>query len=300
MELDYLDNNNFCFITYRAHIMEPQVFEDFLTSFLPYISLKFPNYIYSVEKDDTPDRHIHLLLEHKEKDKQKLKQRIEAKYYKDFKKSIQDKQTDLNCAIKYGKGPDGEDFGFTMKIEDKMKCIGYIFKDITRRNKNGGLSQSLITQCCDFYFSNRRIKNATDNDWKILTTKNIHIKIEQFCKQNNVDVNTPLLQQHMVKDKYTFINLTPKQRKMAFAELRYYGGKDSHYIQQDLQGEELPHPYGDSNLAAMYTPSEAFSQLYTYNKENQKLKDTLNRREFEIKQLEKQIEELKNATKKMK
>lgn len=289
MELSDLDKANFTFITFRAHVSEPQVFEDFISFFLPHISSKFPFYIYSIEDDDSPSRHIHLLLQHNEKDKQKLKQKIEAKQFKEFTKLLKNKETALSHAIKYGKGPDGEDFGFTMKIEDKMKCIGYIFKDITRRNKLSGLSQSLITQCCDFYFANRRIKNATDNDWKIITTKNIHTKVEQFCKEKNQDLNSPLLQHNMVKDKYTFINLTTKQRKMAFAELRYYNGKDGHNIQQDLQGEDLPHPSDDYLVHA--------GGLL---KKNEKLQDILNRREFQIRQQEKQIEELKLKLKEMK
>jgi hypothetical protein len=256
MELSNLDKANFTFITFRAHVSEPQVFEDFINIFLPYISLKFPFYIYSIEDDDTPSRHIHILLQHDQKDKQKLKQKIEAKYFKDFTKSLKSKETALAHALKYGKGPDGEDFGFTMKIEDKMKCIGYIYKDITRRNRTEGISQDCITQCCDFYHANRRIKNSSENDWKILTTKNIHIKVEQFCKEKNQDLNSPLLQHNMVKDKHTFINLTTKQRKMAFAELRYYNGKDTLDLQQDLTGDEtyggpddyVAHPWYDMKI----------------------------------------------------
>jgi len=262
MELSELEKANFTFITFRAHVSEPQVFEDFINTFLPYISLKFSFYIYSIEDDDTSSRHIHLLLQHDQKDKQKLKQKIEAKYFKDFSKSIKDKQTNLSCALKYGKGPDGEDFGFTMKIEDKMKCIGYIFKDITRRNKTSGLSQSLITQCCDFYFSNRRIKNTTDNDWKQLTTKNIHVKIEEYCKTTGQDVMSPLLQFNMVKDKHTFIQLTTKQRKMAFAELRYHQGNNTSKIRMDLTDDTEEIAWCD----------------YGYSKEdyNQKLEDLQN------------------------
>lgn len=278
MELAELDKHNFTFITFRAHVSEPQVFEDFISIFLPYVSLKFSFYIYSIEDDDTSSRHIHLLLQHDQKDKQKLKQKIEAKYFKDFSKSIQDKQTDLKCAIKYGKGPSGEDFGFTMKIEDKMKCIGYIFKDITRRNKTSGLSQSLITECCDFYFANRRIKNTTDNDWKQLTTKNIHVKIEEYCKTTGQDVMSPLLQFNMVKDKHTFINLTTKQRKMAFAELRYYQGNNNSNIRQDLtdDSEELsPHEYGFSKSDYVEKIENYENQIHELKIENEKLKKLL-------------------------
>jgi hypothetical protein len=264
MELSDIDNANFTFITFRAHVSEPQVFEDFISTFLPYISLKFSFYIYSIEDDDTSSRHIHLLLQHDQKDKQKLKQKIEAKYFKDFSKSIQDKQTNLKCAIKYGKGPDGEDFGFTMKIEDKMKCIGYIFKDITRRNKISGLSQSLITTCCDFYFANRRIKNTTDNDWKQLTVKNIHVKIEEYCKATGQDVLSPLLQFNMVQDKHTFIQLTTKQRKMALAELAISQGHSDDKIRTEMEGEE----YIQNEF---YTPNEIMAIKNEAVAENKRL-----------------------------
>lgn len=292
MELDYLDKNNFCFITYRAAEGEPQVFEDFISIFLPHISLKFPNYIYSIENDGTPSRHIHLLLQHHESEHGKLKQKIEAKYFTDFKKSIQDKQTDLTVAFKYGsKSRDTaltaeKLFGFTMKIEDKMKCIGYIFKDITRRNNNGGLSQSLITQCCDFYWSNRRIKNATDNDWKQLTSKNIHIKIEEYCKTTEQDVLSPLLQFNMVKDKHTFIQLTTKQRKMAIAELAISQGKDNPKIRAEMEGEEY-------NSSEYYTPEEImkkYKDLLLVHKQ-----EKINY-EAKISRLEKQIKLLKKKT----
>ncbi len=239
MELADLDKLNFTFITFRAHVSEPQVFEDFISYFLPHISLKFPFYIYSIEEDDSPSRHIHILLQHDLKDKQKLQQRIEAKYFKDFTKSIKDKQTDLKYALVYGRGPDGDSFGFSMTIEDKMKSVGYIYKDITRRNKTEGISQALITRCCDFYYANRRIKNATENDWKQLTAKNIHQKVEEYCKNTEQDVLSPLLQFNMVKDKHTFIQLSVKQRKMAFAELAISQGHNCDKIRTEMEGEEF-------------------------------------------------------------
>jgi len=220
MELSDIDKANFTFITFRAHVSEPQVFEDFINIFLPYISLKFPFYIYSIEDDDTPSRHIHLLLQHDQKDKQKLKQKIEAKYFKDFLKSLKSKETALAHALKYGKGPDGEDFGFTMKIEDKMKCIGYIYKDITRRNRTEGISQDCITQCCDFYYANRRIKNSSDNDWKIITSKNFHIKLEQYATENDKTVHDYDLVARMTHDKHSF-QISAKDQEKYICELRF-------------------------------------------------------------------------------
>jgi hypothetical protein len=151
-----------------------------------------------------------------------------------------------------------------MKIEDKMKCIGYIFKDITRRNKISGLSQSLITTCCDFYFANRRIKNTTDNDWKQLTVKNIHVKIEEYCKATGQDVLSPLLQFNMVQDKHTFIQLTTKQRKMALAELAISQGHSDDKIRTEMEGEE----YIQNEF---YTPNEIMAIKNEAVAENKRL-----------------------------
>lgn len=236
MDVAELDRNKFTFITFRAHVSEPQVFEDFIAYFLPHISSKFPFYIYSIENDDTPGRHIHLLLQHYESEHKFLKQKIEAKWFKDFKLRIKNKQTQLNCAFKYGSKSvticRDEIFGFTMKLEEKMKCIGYIFKDITRRNKSCGLSQSLITKCCDFYFANRRIENATDKDWKIINNKNFHISCEQFAEQNNMTVHDYELIARMTHQRHSF-QISAKDQEKYIAELRFanknYDGKNNEF-----------------------------------------------------------------------
>lgn len=218
--LAHIDNAQLCFITFRPSCSEPQVFEDFVAILLPHISLKFPFYIYAIEADDTPSRHIHILLQHKEKETKFLKQKIESKWYKDFSKSLKDKSSKMKVALHYGKGPDGEDFGFTMKIEDKMKAIGYIFKDITRRHRIDSLSQEVITQCCDFYYSNRRIKNSTENDIKIINNKNFHIKCEEFAKQNSLTVRDYSLVARMTFERHSF-QISARDLKKYLAELKF-------------------------------------------------------------------------------
>jgi len=228
MELAELNKNRIGFITFRSHVSNPQVFEDFLSVFLPFISLNFPTYTYSIEKDDTPDRHIHMAVVVDEKiyDTQKLKQKIESKWYKDLMKRLSLSQTDIKHAWKldYNKDPDPEtDSSGNLKmtqIEHKMKVIGYIHKDINRRTEIRGLSQSLITKCCDFYFANRKNKNAVDKDWKQITSKNFHIIVEQYCKDKDYDLLDPMIHEYMVQDKHTFLQLSTKQRKMGFAELK--------------------------------------------------------------------------------
>ena len=242
MELEGLNKQRLGFITFRAHVSQPQVFEDFMSVFLPYISSNFSIYTYSIEKDDSPDRHLHMAVAVDEKiyDTQKLKQKIEAKWLRDFNKRLSLGPTDIKHAyvLKFNEDPDDENKKIKMnQLEHKMKIIGYIHKEINRRTEISGLSQSLITKCCDFYFANRKMENKVDNDWKLLTTKNIHILTEQFCKETGQDVMSPLLQYNMVKNKYTFIQLSVKQRKMAFAELKYSQGKNDDKIRADIYGD---------------------------------------------------------------
>lgn len=273
MELVELDKHRIGFITFRAHVSQPHIFEDFMSVFIPYISSNFSIYTYSVEKDDSPDRHIHMALVVDEKiyDTQKLKQKIEAKWFRDFKDRCHLGPTDIKHAyvLKFNEDPDDNTTKIKMnQLDHKMKIIGYIHKDINRRTEIRGLSQSLITACCDFYFANRRIQNKVDNDWKLLTTKNIHVKIEEYCKETGQDVMSPLLQFNMVKDKHSFIQLSTKQRKMAFAELRYHQGNNDPQIRQDLtdDSEQLDiQEYG-------FSKSDYVAKLENYQDEIHKLK----------------------------
>lgn len=288
MELSGLNNQRIGFITFRAHVSQPQVFEDFMSVFLPYISLNFSIYTYSIEKDDSPDRHLHMAVAVDEKiyDTQKFKQKIEAKWLKEFNKRLSLGPTDIKHAyvLKFNEDPDDETKKIKMnQLEHKMKIIGYIHKEINRRTDICGLSQSLITTCCDFYFANRRMENKVDKDWKIISTRNIHVLTEQFCKEHELDVMSPMLQHHMVKNKYTFCQLSKKQRKMAFAELRYNQGKDSYKIRAELEGED------STTESDFFSPDEIMSMKNEAIAENKRLIAENN-------DLRRQLNALKNKT----
>lgn len=270
MELAGLNNQRIGFITFRAHVSQPQVFEDFMSVFLPYISSNFSIYTYSIEKDDSPDRHLHMAVAVDEKiyDTQKFKQKIEAKWLKEFNKRLSLGPTDIKHAyvLKFNEDPDDETKKIKMnQLEHKMKIIGYIHKEINRRTDICGLSQSLITKCCDFYFANRRMENKVDNDWKLLTTKNIHVKIEEYCKTTGQDVLSPILFHEMRKNKYTFVQLSNKQRKMALAEVAISQGKDSYKIRAESEGED------STTERDFFSPDEIMSMKNEAIAENKRL-----------------------------
>jgi len=111
----------FGFVTFRAHESEPQVFEDFLTMFLPIIHTT-TFYAYTIEEDNTPARHIHCFfcLKNTERDKGHIDQKFNKKLMREFKNSIKLKQTQWQHAY------DSKLVGNT--YEDVMKTLGYTMK----------------------------------------------------------------------------------------------------------------------------------------------------------------------------
>ena len=151
MEGNELMKSRWGFITFRAHICETQVFEDFINIFLPILN-NFEQYAYSIEEDNTPNRHIHAILSLNSsiKDKSKLDQKFNNKFMKDFKKSLGIKQTDWAHAY------DSKYLPHTS--EDVLKVLGYVLKDdnVTRRRVKN-ISNNFLTQGIKFHLSTATI-----------------------------------------------------------------------------------------------------------------------------------------------
>lgn len=221
-------NTRYTFFTFRAAPNEPQVFEDYLTLILPIIH-KSSQYSYSIEMDDSPNRHIHVFcsLGPKEKDASKIKQRFcEFKDMKLFRKSLNFKSTNWNVAFRFGKKyneDDSESLALIPRTEsDHMKALGYTMKAIDKRYKINGIKITEMTRAMKFYATTARIKDSSlKNNWTAIKPQNIHTFLEDFCKKNNVDVNDTGLIPMMVKSKHTFNQITSKQLKLSIAELKY-------------------------------------------------------------------------------
>lgn len=207
-------------ITFRAHESEPQVFEDFLTIFLPI--LRTTNYYaYSVELDQTPQRHIHCIfsLTSKQIDKSKIEQKFLNKQMKDFKKSLEQKQTQFNhawfCKL------------VGNSYHDVMKMLGYTMKG-WKMNETQLLRYELmrinlevVTQAVEYYESTARIKKScVNNDWKQINAKNFHILCEAFAEQNDMTVHDYELIAKMTHARHTF-NIPDKMLKKHLAELKF-------------------------------------------------------------------------------
>lgn len=246
--MDEIDKSNGCFLTFRAHMSEPDVFEDFLHIFLPIVTTKFPNHIYSVEKDDSPDRHLHLFFLHNEKETKNIKQKLYPKAVKDFFKSLNSSETTMKNSFLIGRKfnqTEEESFGFKMTLEDKMKAIAYCGKDICRRQVINHISQEVITTSCKFYYSTEKRKPSTEKGWKIINGKNFHIKLEEYSSKNNMTVHDYELIPKMTHDRHTF-QLTAREQKKYIAELRF-AHKEYNLINDEvldfMEYEDQNHPY---------------------------------------------------------
>lgn len=281
------------FITFRAHVSEPQLFEDFINIFLPILNT-FNTYAYSIEEDNSPNRHIHSIfnLTSSMKDRSKIDQKFNNKYMKDFKKSLGIKQTQWTAAY--------DSKMVENSLEDFLKVLGYCIKDdnVTRRRVKN-IPINFLTQGIKFHVSTARIENSVvKNDWKAIKPQNIHIFLEDFCEKNNIDVSDTELVPKMVKSKHTFNQITSKQLKLSIAELKY----------QKMENEEknyenlliIKNHMDDSNPKIDELLEENMrlrEDLQNYESKkiqdlNSQMSDIKNRHKFQISQKDKQIKQL--------
>lgn len=234
---EVIANNNAYAITFNYHPSETQLFEDTLLFLIPSLK-KCDSYAYSIEKDDTPYRHIHIFLSHnKITDKQKVVQKIRPKPIDKIIKSCKETQFD----------PKYEEKAIQIKqlkeIEDKRGWIGYIFKDNPNRLESNIINQDYITESVKIYHANERLDKPCQDGWKPLTSRNFHDKIEQFCKKQEYDVNASSLVYDLIRSKHTFLNLTTKQLKMGISELKFAHELDDPdditIIDEYTKGEEI-------------------------------------------------------------
>lgn len=205
----------FYLFTFRPQISDQHLFEDFLSIFLPILDT-LSKFSYSIEEDGTLNKHIHVLVEHKAKDNNAWKQLFKRKIFKDFKECLASKMTN--------------DHGFDDRMvkedpEDLLKVLGYVNKetDCIRRKYKGFTNEEVLSGIKFYYASEHIDKSKVTNDWTVLTTKNAHVIIEKFVKDNELDWNEFMIEQtikiKMIESKYSFINFNKKAQAQLFNEL---------------------------------------------------------------------------------
>ena len=206
------------FLTARSHVSETQIFEDYLNILMPFIK-KHQEYHYSIEKDNTCDRHIHVLLEDNAKDMDAFKRKLNTKDFKLFWEFLR------------GKISHKDQLTFTeiIKPDDVKKTVGYIFKDVNSRQGSSKFEdKEYIQECVSLYWTVKRLeaRKPDIDDIKVVTTKNFYATTQEFCNKTNIRYDDPDILYKMKKAGYGFINLSRRQKEEGFRELRIFKNQE--------------------------------------------------------------------------
>lgn len=239
----------FIFFTFKAHIAEVELFEDFFTLIKPLI-LKHPQYAYCIEKDGTLDRHLHMLVgDPKYTEMKQFKQKLTAKKYQNFKAYIKQGYQTNQYAFDTQLLPDTE--------EDIMTVLGYIYKDNKCLRRDTTFSDEYILDSCKLYFTSEKLKYKTrKNDWRYINTKNAHSIIEMLVDKYDelnyhfLQFQTSKLLPIMWKEKISMLQLKDNQLRLVMKELHYHYEPE---MQPKINADKLVgHPE--------YQPEEEFEQ----------------------------------------
>lgn len=212
-------------ITIKSNVCDPEYFEQYLTLLKPFLE-NFDKYSYSVEWDDTLDRHLHLILETPDRDWSSLFNKLKTKHFKSIIQNMP-KSTILKNFIH------GEKVKETQ--EDIYTILGYVNKWHCNRRSHKGWTDTDILNAVKFYVTSKHHeKSQIKSDIKIVTTKNIYAMAIQFCQDTETKIDDPMIRLNMTKQGYGFVNVSPVNVSRAFKELRIMKGVQTHGDYHDI------------------------------------------------------------------
>ena len=216
------------FLTFRGHPSEPQVMEDFLTIFLKTIQKK-SRYAWSIEWDDTPQKHIHVLLCNVN-DISKIKQLFNTKMYKMFQTYLKDKETN------WLSDKDNQGFFHYLTINDNDPknteyYLGYTNKHNNRRRYQKEFTQQEITDAVKHYHMIQQLdesKPKIKNNITMITNKNIYQNIISFVEdpKNETSYDDRYLKYKTIKAGYFYSQVSDKTEAKVFQELRIMNNQE--------------------------------------------------------------------------
>lgn len=202
--------------TFRPQITDQDLFETFLDIFLPFLK-EFPKYSYSIEEDNTLNKHIHIMYECKADCNNKaLPQKLNRNLFKSFKDCLKNKLTNVENGMDDRKVKD--------TTEDFLKVLGYVNKETNCvRRKSIGFTNEQILEAVSYHYATAAIeKSKPKSDIKVMTSKNIHIHIKDYCQSNNLDPGNPIVKLKMTKDCYAFSQVSKVPETFKEIEIQMY------------------------------------------------------------------------------
>lgn len=204
---------HYIFITLRLQVNDISHFESFVNSkLIPYIT-SLPVYFYTIEKDNSPDRHLHAIFKNQEKDKYALTRKLTNWLKKHLKEVVHDSDTAVAFDIQ------------SLKPDDVKIKIGYIYKeDDLLRSDSSHVDD--IQSCKDLYTAQLKPKKSIityDREMKNVLSKTIFSytydyfrKTEKEFTPNNIDE----IYYYMIQDGYSFINCSKYVKSQCLVELK--------------------------------------------------------------------------------
>lgn len=213
-----MESLRYFLITFRPHIAESSILDDFLTIFLQSTLITSSRHSWCVDNEGTMEQHVHMIIQGKYKDKYAFER---SKAFREATGKIQDyckgKQTTWKHAF------DCKLVGDTQ--EDYFKTLGYVNKELYDRPRNGkkDISDKEILDAVEYYYTSEHLDKSKfkKSDWKYVNTKNAHALIENFVEKND-DIKSFSdwkLQFEMIKAKHSFCQLTERNKETIFDEL---------------------------------------------------------------------------------
>ena len=252
----------FYLFTFRPQITEQDLFENFVTIFSCELD-RFMKYSYSIEEDNTLNKHLHCIVESNAKDNNAFKQVFNKKIFKDFKSSLKQKMTN--------------DYGFDdRKVkddpEDFLKVLGYVNKETQcLRRKYKGFTNEEILKAVEYYYTTKHIeKEKINTDMIILTSKNIHIHVKNWCEKNNRLPQDPHTKLDMIKQGYMFESAGSRQKiRDIFQELAVYMTPEEYNDPKELEAH-------DYNEGVDYWRNKYYQEKYGINPNPQLVQKEIN------------------------
>lgn len=235
----------FYLLTFRPQPSEYDLNDTFWTILKPALddNKNITNYIISVEKDGTIDRHTHCLVEFKQtkSKKNQLQAFLNTQKFKDFNKMLRNVMTNLKWARDERKVGNTE--------EDLLYTIGYVLKEPQASRRHYTLTEERCIEGINYYYQNQKIDKAQPEqcNLRVMTSKNIHINILDFCRSNDIqEIRYPAqLKTQMRKEGYMFSQVNKVSETMDELDIYMNPDKytDTHNSDEIMSYGEYKHLY---------------------------------------------------------
>ncbi len=242
-----------CLITIRPSQNDHALLEDYLILFKSWLQkYKYVcRYSWSIEEDNTINRHLHCYLEHSEnKGSGKIKDQLKTTIFKTFIKSLPH-TTIADIMIN------------VINAEDTKYYLGYASKDHTSRRESTVPDEEIISSLKYYYttekYKTRALEKANSSNWKHITSRNFHTSVEDYLRKNsNLSLKeSEVLILSMKTNFYTF-QLPARDIERFFKELKLSHQvatqSESYSASQEAIGQtETPDMYNIEDIKQLLT-----------------------------------------------